>query len=282
VHVQAQSWLASKLKGPAVLTVHGISERIIRYSGTRGAWLKAAVVALTDGRARSRVSNIICISPYVRRFLGKARARVWGIENPVSPAFFEIVRQPVAGRILYTGHVIPRKNVLGLIRAVALVRRSLSNVYLRVAGGGLETPYGKECQHIAAALSVADCVSFLGSLSPADLSRELTTASCLALCSFEETAPMSIEEAMAAGVPVVASDVGGVAAMVKDGETGRLIEPDDDQGIADALLDVLARGPASDLGARAKQEASRRFAPSVVAARTCDVYRAVLDAPGST
>ena len=85
---------------------------------------------------------------------------------------------------------------------------------------------------------------------------------------------MGIEEAMAAGVPVVTSDRCGMPYMVRDGETGFLVDPGDPVEIADRLGELLA---SEDLrrrfGQRARQVARERYHPDAVAARTAEVYR---------
>jgi glycosyltransferase involved in cell wall biosynthesis len=93
---------------------------------------------------------------------------------------------------------------------------------------------------------------------------------------------MGIAEAMAAGVPVVASDRCGMPYMVREGETGFLVNPLDAGEVADRLALLLAddarrRG----MGDAARAEARRRFHPDVVARRTRDVYwRAALAPAG--
>lgn len=89
---------------------------------------------------------------------------------------------------------------------------------------------------------------------------------------------MGIEEAMAAGVPVVTSDRCGMPYMVRDGETGFLVDPRDPLEIADRLGELLAgdelRGR---LGQRARQIALERYHPDAVAARTAEVYRRAIE-----
>ena len=98
-------------------------------------------------------------------------------------------------------------------------------------------------------------------------------ASVFALLSFEEGSPMGIAEAMAVGVPVVASNRCGMPYMVRDGEGGCLVDPCNPEDIARRLQDLL-QGNAlrTRMGEKARQFALDRFHPDHMARRTGDVY----------
>ena len=85
---------------------------------------------------------------------------------------------------------------------------------------------------------------------------------------------MGIEEAMAAGVPVVASNRCGMPYMVRDGESGYLVDPNDPEDIADRLGRILGDDALrQSMGAKSRQIARDRFHPAAVARRTREVYR---------
>ncbi len=224
---------------PSVLTIHGILERDILYRG-RFRRLRSEVMKQVEMRARERVANLIVVSPYVRDALGgTVLGRTWDIDNPVADRFFEVERRPIRGRILFAGRLTPLKNLPGLIEAFALLARNDPHAELRVAGGDGGTGHAAECGRLAADLGVSGRVAFLGPVDAARMKAEFSQASCLALCSFQENAPLVVSEAMAAGVPVVASRVGGIPSMVEDGQTGRLVDPRDHGQIARALAEAL-------------------------------------------
>jgi glycosyltransferase involved in cell wall biosynthesis len=120
-------------------------------------------------------------------------------------------------------------------------------------------------------------VSLLGNIGIEDVQMELSKANCLVSPSFQENAPLNIAEAMAAGVPVVAANVGGVAGMVKDGKTGLLVDPHDAGGIAAAVSKIISDpNLAEDMGRRAEQSAAERFRASAVCEKTLQAYREVM------
>jgi glycosyltransferase involved in cell wall biosynthesis len=104
--------------------------------------------------------------------------------------------------------------------------------------------------------------------------NELAQASAFAMVSLEENAPLGIEEAMAAGVPVVASNRCGMPYLVGHGETGFLVDPFDPEDIAGRLRQLLSdRDLRESMSARSRQFALKRFHPHRVAIRTREVYR---------
>jgi glycosyltransferase involved in cell wall biosynthesis len=147
-----------------------------------------------------------------------------------------------------------------------------------------EADYGREVTLAVAAGGLGDRVDLLGPLPSEGVRDELARAAVFALVSLEENAPMGIAEAMAAGVPVIASDRCGMPYMVRHGETGFLVDPLDVEELAARLAALLGDpGRRRRMGELARRLARDRFHPEVVARRTLDVYRdAVGGAPYRT
>lgn len=280
VHYQGETFLAAGCSLPNVLTIHGIGEQDARLDGRWGRlWpLRWLVLKLTEEYGRRRARNLILISGYVRRFLPeKVKGRkIWRIDNPVEDSFFELKRRARPGRVLCCGRVIPRKNIVGLIRSFAAVARQIPYAELRIAGAP-DTAYLRECGCEADLQGLAPKVSFLGELTINELQAELVNAGCLAIPSFQETAPLAVGEAMAAGVPVVGAAVGGLPELIENGRTGFLVNPHDIQGLADALVAVLSDAElAAAMSERAREIAEGRFRASLVGKRTYEVYREII------
>jgi glycosyltransferase involved in cell wall biosynthesis len=114
----------------------------------------------------------------------------------------------------------------------------------------------------------------LGGLDTPRLNEELSAASIVVLPSREESAPMALIEAMAAGAPVVATAVGGVPYLVEEGVVGRLVPPADPPALAAALTDLLRQPALCDRMGKAGQALAReRFEPGRVAAQYLALYR---------
>jgi glycosyltransferase involved in cell wall biosynthesis len=85
-------------------------------------------------------------------------------------------------------------------------------------------------------------VQLVGELPPSDVRAELGRADVLCLPSYDEGLPMAIIESLAVGCPVVATNIAGIPELITDGESGRLIEPGDVEGLAQALHETLTDG----------------------------------------
>jgi glycosyltransferase involved in cell wall biosynthesis len=259
---------------PRVFTIHGFIHADTLVSSGRAARLRSWLWRFFEVGGWRDQPHIISISPYVReRLSGLFRGRIHDIDNPVAESFFRVEARPEP-RVFCAALIENRKNTLGLIEAFARVVAKGVDARLRLAGSVSEPAYGRRVEQHIRDLGLQDKVDLLGSIPSAVVREELAKASVFALVSFEENSPMGIEEAMAAGVPVVTSNRCGMPYMVRDGETGFLVQPDDPEEVAERLAELLASEPRRrDLGAKARQVAQERFHPDAVASRTLDVYR---------
>lgn len=269
---------------PRVLTIHGFIYEDTRVSGRRFARPRSIVWRYFETRTWAAFPHIISISPYVReRLTGIARGIIHDIDNPIAESCFSIPRRASMAPTVFSAAVISRrKNTLGLIEAVRLLRERGVAVHLRLAGATVEPRYRAAVDQAIAAGHLQEMVTVLGPLTTSAIRDELASADVFALVSREENAPLSIEEAMAAGVPVVTSNRCGMPYMVRDGVTGWLVDPENPAEIADRLARVLDAGEQQrGMGERARAVARERFHPARVAARTLDVYRAAASRPSS-
>lgn len=279
VHFQGTTFLAAGYETCNVLTIHGIAEKDAVWDARWGAlrWLKCLVLRLTEDYGRRRAPHVILISDYVGKVLPEdKRRKIWRIDNPIADSFFDIKWEPESGRIFICSTIMPRKNILGMVEAFGRLARRAPQARLRI-GGSAVPDYLAACKKRVEALGLQSRVHFLGNLSVKEVQDELSRANCFALPSFQETAPLSIAEAMAVGVPVVASAVGGIPDMVEHGGTGFLADPQDARNIADGMARIIFDPRlAQSMGRRAKKIALERCMASVVAQKTVAVYREIL------
>jgi len=141
-------------------------------------------------------------------------------------------------RILYVGYLGAHKGVAGLIDAVAAMERR-SQVQLTLVGVGPD----KDALHEQAMRAGMDEVQFAGRVAPDDMPRIYAEADILVLPSvWSENQPVSIMEALASGLAVVASRIGGIPEIIEDGVTGLLCDPGNMPMLA-GLLDELVEHP---------------------------------------
>ena len=281
---EMDSFVASGCHIPWVMTVHGIRWYEARYAGGMDRLRMLSQGLLLQETCFRRARHIICPSPYVRTILaGKAKGHLYDVEHAIDPWWFDVENRPQGQQFLYLASLTRRKRLLDLIEAFKMVRKQFPDARLRVAGdppkgnpGDME--YYKQVRQCITALGLDDAVNFVGYLGRDRLIAEFEQAIGMVLPSAQETAPIAVNMAMAAGLPVVATRVGGVPWLIQDGVTGYLTDVGNVQGLAEALLRLLSDPElARQMGARARQSAWKRFHPIVVGRNTWAVYRHILD-----
>lgn len=183
-------------------------------------------------------------------------------------------RRPGHARLLSVGRLVPRKGVDDVIRALAAV----PHAELVVAGGPEpddidSDPEVVRLRDIAQHHGVADRVVFLGSVSRQDVPDLIRSADAVVSYPWYEPFGIVPLEAMACGVPVVVSDVGGMRDTVRHGVTGLRVKPRSPSLLADGLQRLLA-SPAvrAEMGRAGVERVRRRYGWSRVAAMTAEVY----------
>lgn len=278
VHVRGTASLVDGRAWPAVLSVHGITEREVALSGMKGARLRSQLHRLREPPARARYRHVIAIVGHVTQALdGQLTGRVHFVPNTVGDEFFAAAgdRTGTAPLIVHAGDVCPIKNAAGTVRAMAVLRRRGVDCRLRILGQVTYPDYGRQVQALVEELGLQDRVELPGRIGRGEMPGELSRARVLALPSFVEVAPLSIIEASAAGVPSVASPAGGNAELVFDRYAGRLCSPSSPESIADALQPYLEDEALATLHGRRAREIAERHRPAAVARGTLAVYEAV-------
>ncbi|MEJ2453988.1 MAG: glycosyltransferase family 4 protein [Candidatus Thiodiazotropha sp.] len=263
---------------PKVFTVHGFIYGDTILSNKKLPWLRSKLWKYIETRGWSKQPHIISISPYVRERVSQfSKAVIHDIDNPISSSFFDLQRQNSSNVIFSAAVISPRKNTLNLIYAVERLLDQGINVELRLAGSVSNPQYGELVEQAIVQHDLTDNVKLLGRITTAEIQKHLTESSIFALVSYEENSPMGIEEAMAAGVPVITSNMCGMPYMVKDGESGFLVNPSDVKDIARRMMLILDDDHLKTrMQECAKQIARDRFHPDVVARKTYNVYKDIL------
>lgn len=163
-----------------------------------------------------------------------------------------------------------------LIHAAASIVQRFPDVSFRIAGEVLEPSYFHELQTLVCDLNLADHVHFDGGVT--HLREYLSAADIFVLPSRSEGFSNAIIEAMAASLPVVATDVGGNAEAVEEGVSGFIVPPEDSAALADAILRLLsAPAKAKEMGAMGRETALERFTIDAMMCRITGAYASLLD-----
>jgi glycosyltransferase involved in cell wall biosynthesis len=269
--------LASWLSRVAVVhTAHG---PYLQHTDDLRGRLKAKFRRALERIASRRVEVIACVSASIRDFVNEQMrlpTAVTVVHNgipdrrPAPPRAHNGTR-----RLISVGRLAPIKNYDALLRAFAELTRRMPRSRLTLVGDG---PERQHLERLAERLCIASSVEFKGFSD--DVPGLLAAHDMFVLSSRHEGISVAILEAMRAGLPVVATRVGGVPETVIDGVTGRLVETDDPAAMADVMAEMLGcTANLQAMGAAGRAVQQRRFSLSRMSERYTDLYETAAGRP---
>lgn len=293
---------------PRLLTIHGNLRLIKKQVGFKpfsAMWFQSFL----EGFAVTRFDGVICITNYTREAVEHEVPKTWVVPNAVDPSFLALgekrlrknteinvpaisnsgfksqgsglppshlptfpplIKTPI---ILCVANVDERKNQNAFIRALDPLVKKMS-FEVRFFGVCGASDYAREFRELIAS---RPWCHYGGMIGREGLRHEFENASMLALPTHEDNCPMVVLEAMAAGVPVMASKVGGVPDLIDGARTGLFCDPCDPESFRAGVKRLLGdRELAHQMASAAHDDAMRRFHPKVIASKHLEIYREVL------
>ncbi len=274
------AWIAREMleengRGVRIITtLHGTDITLVGQDPSFKAITKFSI---------ERSDGLTAVSSYLRdetyRAFGCTGCDVEVIHNFIDPELYDRSRyanslgDQAAGRkvLMHVSNFRPVKRVRDVVRIFAEVQRRVPSILVMVGDG----PDRVGAEEEARTLGVHGDTYFLGKIDV--VAPVLASAHLFLLPSTSESFGLSALEALASGVPVIASRAGGLPEVVRDGETGVLCEVGDVRGMADASIDILADGARwTRMSVAAADDARERFSEADLVARYEEFYRATL------
>jgi glycosyltransferase involved in cell wall biosynthesis len=178
-------------------------------------------------------------------------------------------------RVLSVGRLVPQKRHDVFLRSLALARDAGYSIQATIVGEG---PLRRELEELAARLNLKGVVEFAGGVD--DLAPLYRRSDILVLSSDHEGTPNVVLEAMSCGLAVLATAVGGVPALIRDGDTGQLCVPGDERQVAAKLCALVAdNGRKTRMGRRARAHIVAAHSPETVVPNLARIYQSVVSSP---
>lgn len=240
----AGAFLKKELGVPVVSTIHGSD--IMIYPKRSKAIYNRTLISLKNN------DHVITVSDRLRKeaLHMYPELSVTTIYNGFDPNHFSPMDKyeareklgidPNMRLLLYIGNLLPVKGLDFLLHAFAEVARDVKDLRLIIIGDG---PLKKELLQLAKDLQVQDQVSFLGRKPYAEIPLWISACDVITLTSRSEGLPSVLLESMGCGRPMVATDVGGIKEVLRDGETGFIAEPENPEHIAACYRKLFIEHP---------------------------------------
>ena len=275
--------------GMAAATLAGVQVRIAskRETGGMRSGVQEFVEKQAFGRADAIVANAAAVREHlIKRHVPTEKIRVIynGLDlerfdgsesnraaNCIQFGLPEDENIRIVGIVANLRHNV--KNIAMFLRAAKRVSENITNIHFVIAGEG-ELAF--ELKAAAGDLGIDENVHFIGRCD--DVPALLSASYACVLTSTAEGFSNSILEYMAAGKPVVATNVGGAAEAIVEGETGYLVASDDDAAMAEHLIDLFTdTEKAARFGAAAKKIVADKFSQDAQLRNTLDLYEKLLN-----
>ncbi|MHB0912201.1 MAG: glycosyltransferase family 4 protein [Armatimonadota bacterium] len=264
---------------PWILTPHGLKATEAKlYPGLKTR-LRVPLQVKYEKWAYKVARDIIVLSEYVMPFVKPfTKACLREIPNPVSDDYFKISTNEVPGSILFVGAVIERKGLIYLLQAMDLLKQRKCKCKLNLVGKPVDEDYTGRLRSYVDENGLQDYVDMMGIVEEDRLQELYGECSMLVLPSLEETQPVCIMQAMAAGKPVVGANAGGIPYLIRDGITGFIAEARDPAALADKIEALLADPELrASMGKSAREEAETKYSSEGVARAHVAAYQSVID-----
>jgi glycosyltransferase involved in cell wall biosynthesis len=241
----AASLLGRWLRLPVCITLRGTEVPLARDPRRRRRMIEAL----------ERATRVFAVSESLKRHavdMGIDAEKIMVVTNGVDTATFHRLEQKQARQTLglrgdapvlvSVGALVERKGFHRVLQCLPELRKRFRDLrYLIVGGPGPEGDWSAELRRRAGDLGLQDCVMFLGTVAPEGLKVPLSAADVFVLATRNEGWANVFLEAMACGLPVVTTDVGGNAEVVADERLGRVVPFGDQEELTHAIADALTR-----------------------------------------
>jgi glycosyltransferase involved in cell wall biosynthesis len=234
-----------------------------------------------------RASAIIVPSGFLEAVFGKR-----GFPTGIVPNIIDLSRFKARNRVTdsdspktHSPHIIVTRNLEPIydnataLRAFSIIKHTFPSARLTLAGSG---PERRALEQLAAGLGITDVVTFTGRLDNEGMAAIYASADVMINPSLADNMPISILEALASGVPVVSTNVGGVPYLVEHQKTAMLVPSQDPEAMANAILSLVNDDSKARAIANAGIESVQRYTWPNVRDRLLGVYEGVLTKPGES
>ncbi len=264
---------------PNVMTIHGLPERESKVSGFSPykRWFSRMVQQRFDNAVKN-ATWVVAINQYSYDHVCAVGAGDHAsiIPNPVDPRVETLVHRPLGERprLLFAGVMQPRKGLHIFLDALPKVLETHPDLLVSMVGPCADQKYLETIKKQSEDMGLQNVVQWIGEVKREQLFEHMTTTDLVVLPSLEETMPQILQESAIAGVPFVATKVGGVPQLVPDDLVNQVLVDAGDANQLAATLSNLLQQPAlrQSVAVRVKQHVLSLYSNQAVAEKMLALY----------
>lgn len=265
---------AKKLRLPSVVGVHGVYVKRDAFTNfVQQSYLY--IVGRWIFRNAARITCLTRSDAYEVMKYGADRSKIRIVPNAVDLNLFKPSKEKSNDPLfVWVGRFVPEKGPNYLVKAIEIVVRKCKDAKFILIGDGPMLPLTRK---MVKKSKLNDCVRFTGVMDPKSVSHILSKATGFVFPSLKEGMPKAVLEAMACGLPIIASNISGINEIVTNGYDGLLVPPEDQQVLGEAILNVINdRNLAAKLGANARKTVETNHNWNTVLSALDSVYEEAL------
>ena len=263
------AWIKRIMGRELIITAHGSEVYMIPEAGL---FQKSYIRAISNANAIITVSNA---NKERLTALGLPEDMISVIPNGIELSMFNntisTLRVHEAGiQIVWVGRMVEVKGLVYLFSAMRIIVSDYPNSKLTLIGDG---PLKNKLEWLAGEMSLTENITFIGYVKNTAVPQYLKEADIFVLPSLSEGFPVVIPEAMAAGKPIVASNVGGIPDAVTEGVTGFLVAPENAELLAEKIIYLIEHPEVRvSMGKAGRKKVEERFTWGKIAGRISEIY----------
>ena len=261
---------------PLVATIHGtMKDHFTGLNANKIYSLNYIQSMLFEKISLNLIKYAICVSPYIEEVIKSKNKKIktWQIDNAISKEYFKNFDLKFYNEILFVGSITYRKQADIIVRAL----EQIPDIKLKLIYQYYDKNYYNFIKSIIKDKKLSNRVVFLGRKNKLEIINELKKSSALILPSRYESFGMVLAEAMAVGIPVIATNVAGIPHLIKNEETGFLINVGDLNQLVEIIRTLIGNKEyARKIGQNAKKAACLRWHPKIIAQKTIEVYKEII------
>lgn len=267
---------ARKSNIPILVSIQGIISEYVKLQPNISEYFQTVYEKYTIKKGK----NFGCRTRFDSDFVKKINkdARIFDLPEAINSVFFERTWNPEPRlSIIFVGTVTMRKGIEDIIHSLTLLKHDFPTIKLKIIGSG-DKKYVEFLKKNIKAKGLSSNVLWFGSKSPEEIASELSKSTIFVLPTLGDNSPNSLAEAMAVGIPSVATNVGGIPSMVNDKFDGLLFEKHNVIALAKMIKSLLVdRNLQRKLSLNSRKKVYERNYPSTVSKKYLETYKLLIN-----